>query len=188
LKFVRPSNVRSIDALLQSLSNLEPNYSEVGASLTGATVSGFRNHHYQIDLSAKDGVFDRAVLGLKTWQAHDIPRLKVYPETQRVALGKSVILELGPRIVAIAAPCRIVRVVEQPDEWGFAYGTLPGHPECGEESFVVRRSTTGWITFEISGFSRAASSVAKFSGPVARKIQTSATNSYLRALKRYAEV
>ena len=35
-------------------------------------------------------------------------------------------------------PCRVVYVVDEPDRRGFAYGTLPGHPESGEELFLVR--------------------------------------------------
>ena len=36
----------------------------------------------------------------------------------------------------LQAPCRVVYVIDEPDIRGFAYGTLPGHPESGEERFV----------------------------------------------------
>ena len=48
-------------------------------------------------------------------------------------------LPLDDRIV----PCRIVWVVDEPDAFGFGYGTLRGHPDEGEESFVVRGGPGG---------------------------------------------
>jgi uncharacterized protein (UPF0548 family) len=187
LILIRPSNTRAMEALLNSLSFLQPNYPEVGTSIEGSFPSGFRIHHYEIELSASEAVFNRAVAGLQSWQAHRIPRISIYPQSPPVRLGESLILEIGPRAIAMAAPCRIVRVVEDSNKYGFAYGTLPGHPECGEESFVVSRLSTGKVVFEISGFSQPGSSIVRLAGPIARTIQTSATNSYLRALKRFAE-
>ena len=187
MKLVRPTNSSSIDALLKSLDSLEFNYPHVGASIAGRAVSGFRSLHYEIELGGSDEVFARAILGLKTWRAHHIPRVKVVPEGVSVTTGESLILEIGPQTLAIAAPCRIVGIVDEPDRFGFAYGTLPGHPECGEEAFIVSRSNRGRIVFDISGFSRPGNSIVRLSGPVSRWIQSSATNSYLRALKRFAE-
>jgi uncharacterized protein (UPF0548 family) len=40
---------------------------------------------------------------------------------------------LWPRDV----PCRVVYVVDEPRRAGFAYGTLPGHPEIGGERVGV---------------------------------------------------
>jgi uncharacterized protein (UPF0548 family) len=184
---IRPSNARAMESLFNSLTHLEPNYPEVGTSIQGTSPSGFRIHHYEIELLAREDVFTRAVAGLQSWQAHRIPRISIYPRSPAVRLGESLILEIGPRAIAMAAPCRIVHVIEEPNRYGFAYGTLPGHPECGEESFVVSRLTTGRVVFEVSGFSRPGNSIVRLSGPIARTIQTSATNSYLRALKKFAE-
>jgi uncharacterized protein (UPF0548 family) len=33
----------------------------------------------------------------------------------------------------------VVWTVDEPNRIGFGYGTLQGHPESGEESFVVSR-------------------------------------------------
>jgi uncharacterized protein (UPF0548 family) len=43
--------------------------------------------------------------------------------------GTDVLAHLGP----IRVPCRVVYVLDEPERRGFAYGTLPGHPESGEE-------------------------------------------------------
>lgn len=82
----------------------------------------------------------------------------------------------------ISAPCRVVYVVDEPRGTGFAYGTLSGHPESGEEAFIITRAEEGTVTFTITAFSRAATVLAKAAGPVGRALQRQMTGRYLRAL------
>jgi uncharacterized protein (UPF0548 family) len=56
-------------------------------------------------------------------------------------------LEIGPKALVIAALCRIVGVIVEADKFGFSYGALPEHPERGEESFIVARSSKGANNF-----------------------------------------
>ena len=58
----------------------------------------------------------------------------------------------GPFVLVI--PCRIVYVVDQERCFGFAYGTLPGHPESGEERFVVEETEGGEALLRMTAFSR----------------------------------
>lgn len=74
--------------------------------------------------------------------------------------------------------------MDEPDRVGFAYGTLPGHPECGEQSFVVTRDETGAVWFTIRAFSRPARWFSRLGAPVTRVLQRLATRRYLRALTR----
>ncbi|MET8412987.1 DUF1990 domain-containing protein [Streptomyces sp. NPDC005195] len=57
---------------------------------------------------------------------------------------------------AVREPVRVVAVVDSPDRCGFAYGTLPGHPVCGEEAFIVHRSLDGTVELTIRSLTRAA--------------------------------
>lgn len=93
-----------------------------------------------------------------------------------------VLMRLGVGPVSLRIPCRVVYVVDEPDRRGFAYGTLPGHPEAGEERFVLRRRDDGSVELTIAAFSRPASMLAKVGGPLSRKIQDMMTQRYLRAL------
>ncbi len=95
-------------------------------------------------------------------------------------------------IVAMAAPlpigyvlavCRVVVVIDEPDRFGFAYGTLPGHPEQGEESFIVTRRSDGAVTFDIVAVSRLRHVLARACPPVARRLQRAATGRYLEAMR-----
>jgi uncharacterized protein (UPF0548 family) len=68
---------------------------------------------------------------------------------------------------------------------GFAYGTLPCHPEEGEVAFVVSISPDETVRFEIVAFSRPGDALVRLAGPLGRSIQKSGTKGYLRALHRY---
>ena len=82
-----------------------------------------------------------------------------------------------------AEPCRVVEVVDEPRRWGFAYGTLPSHPEQGEESFVVTWSDDDLVHSEIQAFSRPANHLVRLSGLIARWIQRLGTSSYFTAMQ-----
>jgi uncharacterized protein (UPF0548 family) len=59
------------------------------------------------------------------------------------------------RLAILAIPCRIVYCSDEPNRFGFAYGTLLGHPERGEEAFHVVRGPDDSVTAHIVAFSRA---------------------------------
>jgi uncharacterized protein (UPF0548 family) len=99
-----------------------------------------------------------------------------------VAEGRAAVLRLGIGRLVVKAPVRVVHLVDEPRRQGFAYGTLPGHPECGEESFVVEQLADGRVILEITAFSRPASRLARLSGPAGRWVQRRITERYLRAL------
>ena len=91
-------------------------------------------------------------------------------------------LRLGWRALGVSAPVRVVYVVDEGRRRGFAYGTLPGHPESGEEAFVVEHLEDDTVRFAITAFSRPATLLAKLGGPVSRLVQSRVTNRYLRAV------
>jgi uncharacterized protein (UPF0548 family) len=79
-------------------------------------------------------------------------------------------------------PARVVYVIDEPLRKGFAYGTLPGHPEIGEESFLVeyRDDDSVWLT--IRAFSRPSSWIFWVGYPLVRLMQEIYTSRYERAL------
>lgn len=77
-----------------------------------------------------------------------------------------------------------IEVVDEPVPWEFAHGTLPGHPEEGEQAFVVSICGDGSVRLEITAFSRPGEPTVRLLGPPSRGIQTAASNGYLHALQR----
>jgi uncharacterized protein (UPF0548 family) len=105
--------------------------------------------------------------------------LRVEATTEVAAVGSEVIVQLGP----VRAPCRVVYVVDEADRRGFAYGTLPGHAESGEELFMVRYDpTTDEVFAEVRAFSRHATWWSKAAAPVTSVLQKLVTRRYLTAL------
>jgi len=82
------------------------------------------------------------------------------------------------------APCRVVYLVDEVDRFGLAYGTLPGHPEQGEEAFLVERSGKSSARFTITAFSRPREPLARIGGPVSRMVQRRATMGYVDAMRK----
>jgi uncharacterized protein (UPF0548 family) len=66
-------------------------------------------------------------------------------------------------------------VTDDEDCVGFACGTLPRHPERGEEAFHVRRAADGEVTFDIVAFSRPADPLTQSGAPLGRAIQSRVT-------------
>ena len=133
-------------------------------------------------------MWDRAIVGLRLWQAHIGAGAEIFPANLGVTHGETVLVQLRTRPLFVVAPCRIVYVIDEPTRFGFAYGTLPGHPEEGEESFVVTRDVTGDVRFDVTALSRPAETLAKLGSPAGRLIQRRVTNGYLKALQTYATV
>ncbi|GGF40684.1 DUF1990 family protein [Subtercola lobariae] len=108
----------------------------------------------------------------------------VYTEdgTPHVAPGVSAELVVHVFGVKFVAPVRVVSVTNDEHRVGFAYGTLPGHPETGEESFMVERRADDSVWVTIRSFSRPSTWYFKLGSPLVRWQQRKATKQYLRAL------
>jgi uncharacterized protein (UPF0548 family) len=89
-------------------------------------------------------------------------------------------LPLGP--VTVSAPVRVIYVVDDPACRGFAYGTLPGHPERGEEAFLVEQEQDGSVWLTVKAFSRPANLGWWLLAPVIMVVQARMTARYLRSL------
>ena len=87
-------------------------------------------------------------------------------------------MRLGP----VRAPCRVVYVLNEEDRRGFAYGTLPGHAETGEELFAVRYDpASGTVTAEVTAFSRHGTWWSRLAGPFTALVQRTVSRRYVKA-------
>lgn len=154
-------------------------YSEVGATATGLPV-GYQHLHESRDVGSGRELFDACAETVMTWGIQRGAGLTVTPR-ERVRVGAVISIGLGLGPLRTLAPCRVVYVVDEPNRKGFAYGTLPGHPECGEESFIVSLGEDGTVRFDITAFSRPARWFARLGGPVTVFIQRRITRRYLDA-------
>ena len=80
------------------------------------------------------------------------------------------------------APVRVVYVIDEENQKGFAYGTLPGHPLSGEEAFFVEIHDDDSVWIVIRTFSRVARGFNRIFPLVPRIIQRVLYTRYSRAL------
>jgi uncharacterized protein (UPF0548 family) len=161
-----------------------------GAELTyreaGRTASvlppGYRHLRRGAVLGSGPQTFAGAAAALLSWQVHLRAGLRVSASSAIAEPGTVVLLALGTGHLRIGAPCRVVYLTNEPGRRGFAYGTLPGHPERGEEAFLIEQHHDGTVSFTITAFSRPATPLAKAAGPAGRVIQRHLTARYLQAL------
>jgi hypothetical protein len=72
---------------------------------------------------------------------------------------------------------------------GFSYRTLDGHPECGEETFIVEKDlATGQVTAALRSWSRPGIWLATLAYPIARTLQLRGGRSALDHLQTLVNV
>lgn len=157
-------------------------YAEVGATRTGSLPSGYNILQRSTVVGFGAERFERAAEAVLGWEMHRRAGLSVRPSDEHIVEGAVAVLRLGLGRLGLDAPVRVVYVVDEPHRQGFAYGTLPGHPESGEEAFVVELHNDGAVTFTVTAFSRPATLLARLGGPVSHAVQSRVTNRYLRAV------
>jgi len=176
---VLPADVRD------RLAVAELTYREVGAT-AGDLPAGYHQLIRSVPVGRGRQVFAAAGDAVCRWQVQLGAGLRVSASAPAAVAGAVVILGLGIGPLRLRAPCRVVYAVDEPQRRGFAYGTLAGHPECGEEAFMIRHHDDGTVSFTITAFSRPATRLAKVAGPAGGVVQRQVTARYLRALGKVA--
>jgi uncharacterized protein (UPF0548 family) len=164
----------------------ELTYREVGASLEDPLPAGYHHTRSTVEIGVGDAAFTSGCAALRAWTAHAYLHVTLTPERCPLEIGAVVVAEIPMGPVTVLAPCRIVATIEEENRFGFAYGTLPGHPERGEESFVVSRAADGVVRFEVAAFSRPGTLLIGLGGPIPRWIQQRATRGYLEGVRSFA--
>jgi uncharacterized protein (UPF0548 family) len=166
----------------EQLRSADFTYSEVGSTQGDTIPSGYATLRRTLDIGCGTERFVKAAQVLLGWDMHRRAGVRVRASSEVVDQGSVAVLRLGVGPLVVAAPVRVAYVVDEPSRKGFAYGTLPGHPESGEEAFIVDLHDDGAVTFTITAFSRPATLLARVGGPISRAIQAWVTNRYLRAV------
>jgi uncharacterized protein (UPF0548 family) len=166
----------------EQLRNADFTYREVGSTRGHTLPSGYGILRRSLEIGVGTERFEQAAQILLGWDVHRGAGIRVRASSDYVVQGAVAVMRLGAGRLGVDAPVRVVYLVEEPSRKGFAYGTLPGHPESGEEAFVVDLHEGGAVTFTITAFSRPSTLLARIGGPIGRGIQLWVTKRYLRAV------
>jgi len=158
-------------------------YDAVGATLTAPLPHGWFHDEFEDVVGHGDTAFAAACAALRAWHAHAGAGIAVSSPPTPIAVGGVVAMALGVGPVWTVGACRIVAVVDEHDAFGFAYGTLAGHPERGEESWLLRRRPDGDVTLTVRAISRPGAALVWLGLPVARQLQHRAARGFVRGIR-----
>ncbi|GGY41722.1 DUF1990 family protein [Streptomyces omiyaensis] len=162
-------------------------YREVGATRTpDALPAGFHHLRHSAAVGHGPAAFRAAAEAVTTWRMHRAGGARVRASAGRAAPGVTLEVALGIGPLALGVPCRVIWVPEEEHRAGFAYGTLTGHPECGEEAFLVELEPGGTVRFTVTAFSRPAAWYTRLAGPLVPRLQLAYARRLGRVLTRIA--
>jgi uncharacterized protein (UPF0548 family) len=182
----RPTKER-IAALLQAERGLAFPYREVGATRASEMPRGFTVDHNRVLLGHGPEVFARAQQAIRDWKMFKMEWLELCWTDAAIEVGSTVGVLVGHFGFWSLNPCRIVYVLEERgpvEKFGFAYGTLPGHAEIGEERFSAdfdSRDSSVW--YDLYAFSRPGV-MARMGYPLARALQKRFARDSMAAMQR----
>lgn len=169
------------DADLERLRSAELTYDHVGSTMTDTTPTSARRIEATTQLGQGSAAFAAGRRALRSWAPQRSLGMTVFPEGVAPDLGETVVLGLGIGPARLVVPNRVVAVVDEPNRYSYAYGTLPGHPERGEELFLVERTDNDDVVLTIRADSVPAG-VFRLARPVVETLQQAALNRYLQAV------
>lgn len=161
-------------------------YSRIGLTL-GELPDGYNHLRAERFVGSGARIMDRGRDAIRTWAAQHKLGLVLEPSSPAFAEGTVLVfaLPLRPSPMWATGACRIMRVVDEPRRFGFVYGTLPHHPECGEEAFLVHHREDDRVVFTITAFSKPRSLPMRASGSIGRLIQRRAAETYLDGYEQH---
>lgn len=148
-------------------------YPEVGATRgDGPLPKNYNRLRRRMRVGSGEKEFHAATDMVLEWRMHKALRLHPQTDHVRAEPEANVWLHIGTRhLVLIRAHCQIVWAIDEPRRKGFAYGTMPRHPERGEEAFIVEWDDDDSVWLRVRAFSAAAKWYTRLAGPLAPLFQ-----------------
>jgi len=173
VSFRKPSEL-SITKFLLDQSKLNFTYSDVHAT-NSIPPSGYTVDHNRIQLGTGKEIFEKAKAALIRWEQFNLGWAVAFPNNTPIEIGQNVAVLAHILGFWWLNASRIVYVAADTNDtfrFGFAYGTLPGHAESGEERFLIewnKADDTVW--YDLLAFSKPNYLVAKLGYPFVRIMQ-----------------
>ncbi|MCY2960383.1 MAG: DUF1990 domain-containing protein [Planctomycetota bacterium] len=173
-----------IARFVASQAPLAFSYEPVGMTRAEDAPAGWTEDTYRTVLGPGREVFDRAKTLIRSWTMFAMPWIELHAPDAPIAVGSTVgILARSAGLWCMNA-ARIVYVIDEKDRFGFAYGTLPGHVESGEELFLVEHTPEDLVAYSIRALSRPRAPLARIAYPWVRREQRRFGAESLVAMRR----
>jgi uncharacterized protein (UPF0548 family) len=185
---IRPPSRAQIERFLAAQRDLPYTYSAIGATRVMAAPANYNLDHNRVQLGAGEAAFERAAAALRRWAMFEIGWARLcWPETS-LAVGATFGVAIRHFGFWSLNSARIVYLLDDDGptrRYGFAYGTLPGHAECGEERFMVEwRRDDDSVWYDLFAFSRPHHALTWAGYPLTRRLQRSFARDSKAAMAR----
>ena len=181
----KPSE-QEVRVFLASQQDKPFSYSPAGIT-RNPPASGYNIDHNRMQLGSGLQCFSYARAAIQRWRMFDISWVHLFWTDTPIQIGSTVAVVVKHLGFWSLNACRIVYVVEESNEqqrYGFAYGTLPGHAERGEESFTVElNKQDGSVWYDILAVSKPGP-MAMLGYVYARRLQRRFARDSKEAMKR----
>lgn len=168
-----------VSLYLQARADEPFSYSEVGVSRNSAATQ-LRVDTHRVPLGTGEVTFQRSRNAIKTWQMFPREMVTLYFADRPIESGTIVaVLFRAPGFWSLN-PAKIVYVIDDEVEhpgkrirrFGFAYGTLADHLECGEEQFLIEWNLEDdTVFYRLTAYSRPQHWLVWLGYPYARQQQ-----------------
>jgi uncharacterized protein (UPF0548 family) len=188
--FFRKPSADAIRRFLDAQRGLEFNYAAVGAT-AASPPPGYVVDRTRVNLGSGEAAFVAAKAALARWEHFALGWVEACPRTTPLQPGQVVAIAARTLGVWSLNACRIIHVIDEPApvrRFGFAYGTLPGHVESGEERFLVEWDTADRVWYDILAFSRPNHLLTRLGYPIARRFQKRFARDSAAAMRRCTAV
>ncbi len=172
--------------LYATLDKQQLSYGEPGMTHREDVRRGFRRTVVRERVGNGEATFRRAYDALLGGQMHRRAGLGLFPTDLRLSAGTDFVSFISSGPITVANPCRVIAVLDEPLRASVSYGTLPGHPLCGEEEFLVELESGGTVWFVITAVSKPGALYAHLGAPLTRRAQSFAAHRFMRALRSLA--
>lgn len=166
----------AVERFLRAQSLLPFSYREVGATRGEPPASGYLVDAYDAVLGHGEACFERACAAINGWKMYPPSWFRIYPDGGASPREDLVFINRIHHLGLWSLnSCRVLYLIHEQgpvERRGFAFGTLPGHEEQGEERFRVSWDrASGEVRYDVLAFSRPRGSLARLGAPVARALQ-----------------
>lgn len=172
--FRKPS-AATIERFLSRQKKCDFTYSAVGG-IEKTPPAGFVVDHTRVRLGDGEKVFNEAGVILTRWGHFQLGWVE--SSSCHIPLEQGQVVGVLANVFGVWClnACRIVSVINTVTSdlhrFGFVYGTLPGHVECGEERFMIEwDQSDDSVWYDILAFSRPQHVLARLGYPVVRRLQ-----------------
>lgn len=184
---LRKPSAERLRQFLAAQAKLDLTYPTVGAT-AAVPPAGYVVDRTRVRLGEGAGAFAAARAALGRWQHFRLGWVETWPPDTPVRAGEAVVVIARVFGLWWLNACRVVYVVEEQGpvrRYGFAYGTLPGHAESGEERFTVEwHEEDEAVWYDILAFSRPRHVLARLGYPWIRRVQKRFARDSAAAMRR----